>query len=173
MELKTERLTLRRVAAEDWSAIQAIWADIARSPYAQYDKPKDLADEAVRPRIARWASFSESREHLFFAVCLGGTVIGYIALNRRPDSYEAGYCFHSSYHGKGYARESLASVLAYAKEQDLTARITAGTALANTPSVNLLTALGFRLEGTETVSFYRDAEGHPIPLEGGIFVRDL
>ena len=48
-------------------------------------------------------------------------------------------------------------------------KITAGTALNNTPSVRLLTSLGFVLVGTETVSFYKDDEGIPITFEGGEF----
>jgi len=36
-------------------------------------------------------------------------------------------------------------------------RFTAGTALKNTSSVRLLTSFGFRLTGTENVSFYMDA----------------
>ena len=45
--------------------------------------------------------------------------------------------------------------------------ITAGTALNNTPSVRLLTSLGFRQTGTEKVSFYRDADGSDITFTGG------
>ena len=45
--------------------------------------------------------------------------------------------------------------------------ITAGTALNNTPSVRLLTSLGFRQIGTETVSFYKDSAGNDITFEGG------
>ena len=44
---------------------------------------------------------------MFFAICLGNTVIGYSAFNIREEGYEIGYCFHSAYHGKGYAKEML------------------------------------------------------------------
>ena len=37
----------------------------------------------------------------------------------------------------------------------------------NTPSVRLLTSLGFRQIGTETVSFYKDSAGNDITFEGG------
>ena len=39
--ITTDRLSIRRVTAEDWKAMQTIWTDIAASPYAQYDNPKD------------------------------------------------------------------------------------------------------------------------------------
>ena len=48
-------------------------------------------------------------------------------------------------------------------------KITAGTAINNTPSVSLLKSVGFELIGTEKVSFYKDAQGNDIVFEGGIF----
>ena len=63
--IKTERLSIRRVRAEDWKAIQAIWADAAKSVYAQYDKPSDLDDQSVSRRIEKWAAFADSDEHMF------------------------------------------------------------------------------------------------------------
>lgn len=106
-----EKLTIRRIQAEDWPALRQIWLDQSRSVYAQYDRPCDLAPEAVRSRIATWGRFACSTEHMFFAVCLAQQVIGYISMNRRADGYETGYCFHSAYHGHGYARESLKAVM--------------------------------------------------------------
>ncbi len=164
--IKTKRLSIRQVHADDWKAIQAIWADAAKSIYAQYDKPNDLDDQSVSRRIARWASFADSDEHIFLAVCLQDVVIGYVAFNKRENGYEIGYCFHSNYHGKGYARESISSMLDVMKDKGAV-NITAGTALNNTPSVRLLASLGFRQTGTEKVSFYKDADGNDITFEGG------
>ena len=166
--IKTSRLMIRRVCADDWKAIQNIWKDAARSGFAQFDKPNELDDLSVSRRIKRWASFAGSIEHLFFAVCLKDSIIGYVALNRRQEGYEISYCFHSDYHRKGYAKESLSAILETMKTQG-TARIEAGTALKNTPSVNLLLSLGFKQIGTEGRSFYQDAEGEDIVFEGGIY----
>ena len=58
--IKTKRLSIRQVHADDWKAIQAIWADAAKSIYAQYDKPNDLDDQSVSRRIAKWASFADN-----------------------------------------------------------------------------------------------------------------
>ena len=164
--IKTERLSVRRVYAKDWKAIQAIWADEAKSAYAQYDKPKDLDDQSVSRRIAKWASFADSDEHMFFAVCLRNIVIGYVAFHVREIGYEIGYCFHSDYHAKGYAKESITTLLNMMKDRGAVT-ITEGTALNNTPSVRLLTSLGFRQIGTEAVSFYKDSAGNDITFEGG------
>ena len=48
-------------------------------------------------------------------------------------------------------------------------RLTAGTAINNTPSVALLKSLGFQRIETEKVSFYKDAGGKDIVFDGGVF----
>lgn len=167
MLLKTDRLTIRHIVADDWKSIKTIWMDFHADAFSQYDKPHNTDDEDVRARIAKWVANS-GREHLFFAVCLGDTVIGYSVFHIRGDSYEIGYCFHSAYHGKGYAKESLMALFDYLGTLGIT-KFTAGTAIKNTPSVSLLQSLGFKLIGTEDVSFYQDAQGNDIVFEGGIF----
>ena len=54
--IRTERLTIRRICEDDWKAVQALWADAAGSPYAQYDRPNDPDDQSVYHRIRKWAS---------------------------------------------------------------------------------------------------------------------
>ena len=170
--MKTERLLIRRVRASDWRAIQSVWADAAESVYAQYDRPNDLRDNAVCARIGKWASFGDSREHMFFAVCLSDELIGYVALHRHGDACELGYCFRSDHHGKGYAKESISAILNAAKAEGVSI-VTAGTALDNVPSVRLLNALGFSRTGTEKVSFYKDGNGEDIVFDGGRFEQKL
>lgn len=173
MEITTDRLLIRPVRAEDWPALRALWLDFALSPFARYDKPHPTNPEDVRPRVARWAEATAAgMEHLFFAICRGGAVIGYIAFNRRERGYETGYCFHSAWQGKGYAREAFRALLEHFRRLGVT-HFSAGTALNNTPSVKLLTALGFRLTGTEQVSFYQDAGGRDIFFDGGLFELDM
>lgn len=172
MFIESERLRMRRVAEGDWRSIQEIWMDFSASQYAQYDKPHDTDDADVCARIAKWAKYSESTEHMFFAVCLQDAVIGYIAFNIREDSHEIGYCFHSAYHGKGYAKESHKALFEHLRGLGI-AKFTAGTALKNEPSVRLLYSLGFQLVGEEKVSFYKDEEGNDIAFDGGIFELTL
>ena len=170
--IKTERLTVRRVKKTDWRAIRDIWADAATSPYARYDRPNDLDEQAVRKRIEIWTFYEDGDEHMFYAVCLKGVVIGYIAFNIRQIGYEIGYCFHSAYHGNGYAKESIKALINDMKSRPIT-RLTARTALENTPSVNLLKSLGFKFSESEKVSFYKDVDGNDIVFDGGIFTLDL
>lgn len=168
MLLKTERLTIRHIVADDWESIKEIWVDFKDSPFSQYDKPHNTEDEDVRTRIAKWAAANSGTEHIFFAICLDDTIIGYSAFNIREDGYEIGYCFHSAYHGKGYAKESHIALFDYLSTLGIT-KFTAGTAINNIPSVSLLKSLGFTLVGTENVSFYKDVQGNDIVFEGGIF----
>lgn len=170
--IETERLHIRRVSPEDWRDIQAIWVGVTETIYAQYDRPNDTDEASVRKRINGWASFSESDAHMFFAVCLKNRVIGYVVFHQKGNGYEIGYCFHPDSHGKGYARESISALIDEMRANGCT-RLYAGTALKNLPSVKLLLSLGFRQTGTESVSFYRDANGDKICFDGGIFKLQL
>ena len=173
MLLQTDRLTVRPVEASDWKAMQAIWLDFSKSPYACFDCPHSTEEADVRPRIARWARAAQTGlDHLFFSVCLEAQVIGYISANVRPGSYELGYCFHSDHQGKGYAFESLLAVMDYLKGLGVS-KLTVGTALENTPSVALLNRLDFQMTATEQVSFYRDQKGQAIVFQGGIFEKEF
>ena len=172
MDIQTSRLRIRRVVEEDWRSIQGIWEDFNRSELAQYDRPHNTEESDVRRRIKKWASTGSGYEHIFFSVCREDVVIGYISCNIREQGYELGYCFHSAYHGKGYAKESHLAVLQYLRERGVRF-ISAGTALKNKPSVKLLRSLGFRCVGTERVSFYQDADGNDIVFDGGLFELDL
>lgn len=171
MLIKTDRLTIRHIEADDWKSIKEIWVDFNSSALSQYDKPHNTDDEDVQRRIAKWAGANSGTEHMFFAICLGDIVIGYSAFNIREDGHEIGYCFHSAYHGKGYAKESHTALFNYLQTLGIT-KFTAGTAINNTHSVSLLKTLGFELIGTENVSFYKDAQGNDIVFEGGIFKLD-
>ena len=185
MQIITERLLIRPIVEADWPAVGTIWAALAPLPMAQYDKPHPTDPDTIRARVVRWADFTaRGTEHMFFAVCpqprseevpaenQAKSVIGYFAFNQREHGHEIGYSFHPSSHGKGYAKEALTALLTRLREQGFT-HFSAGTALNNTPSVKLLTGLGFRLAGTEKVSFYKDADGKDIVFDGGIYELEL
>lgn len=169
-EIITSRLTVRNTVAADWRDIGKIWEDFGKSEFAKYDIPHSTDEKEVRERVARWekANANADTEHQFFSVCLGARVIGYAAFNKHDDGYELGYAFSSEFHGKGYAKESISAILDFFKSCGVK-RIFAGTALNNTPSVKLLTALAFEMTGTEKVSFYKDENGQPIFFDGGVF----
>ena len=171
--MRTDRLQVRFIREEDWRSIQAIWEDFKQTEYVFYDTCKNTEDEEVKNRIAKWAHVTRSgKDHLFFAVCLDGEVIGYTSLNIREGGYEIGYGFRNKAQGRGYAKESLCVILDYMKSLG-TEKIYAGTALKNTPSVRLLKCLGFELTGTETLSFHKDSDGNEVYFDGGLFEKYL
>lgn len=166
--IKTERLVIKRVDKNCAFALKQIWESINNTVYARYDKPHKTDDSAISDIVGRWSLYGDSFEHMFFAVYLNEKMIGFYSFNKRNTEFELGYGFHTDYHGMGYAKESLAAILKYLISCNIR-RFTAGTALNNTPSVNLLKAVGFKLVKTEKVSFYKDAFGNDIFFDGGIF----
>ena len=169
MTVKTERTGIRLITGDDRKQLREIWEDLNRSEYARYDRPHPADDAGARERTARWAAANASgTDHMFFAICLGDTVIGYCAFNKRDAGYEIGYGFRTEYRGKGYAKESISALLCHMRETGAQ-RFTAGTALGNVPSVSLLNSLGFRQTAAEKVSFYKDTEGNDVIFDGGVF----
>lgn len=168
MEIKTERLLIRKVVADDWVNIKRIWDDFRVSEYAKYDVPHKFDADEIKLQVSRWENANKGEKHLFFAVCLENEMIGYIDFHDIGNGYESGYCFHSDYHGKGYAKESYQALINLFSDRGIK-RLTAGTALKNIPSVRLLNSLGFKQIGAERVSFYQDEEGNDIYFDGGIF----
>ena len=82
MLLKTDRLSIRYIMPDDWKSIKEIWEDFNSSAFSQYDMPHNTDDEDVQRRIAKWAGANCATEHMFFAICFGNIIIGYIAFNK-------------------------------------------------------------------------------------------
>ena len=172
MKLKTKRLSIRLINKNDWKSLIGIWNDFNHSEYAQYDVPHTETEDEARDKAKRWEEVSPGMEHVFFAVLLENEMIGYVDFHKNRNGYECGYCFHRKYHGKGYAKESIESLIHYMSNgQNI--RMIARTALDNTPSVRLLLSLGFQKINEEQVSFYQDYNGNDIYFKGGIFVLDV
>ena len=165
MPLTGPRVLVRESTLADWPAYRRIWEDFSRSEYAQYDLPGEAEPERAKALLSRLLASGR-----FVSVCLvdTGEMIGYLCLHGDASAPELGYCFHSAFHGHGYAREACRLLIEECFAKDAS-RVTAGTALNNAPSVRLLRRLGFQLTGTEQVSFYRDAQDQPIWFTGGLF----
>ena len=166
--MKTERLTMREIRPDDWKDIQAMWIAQARSPYSQYIYPKPLEDHSVCQKIKSWSECENKNDKRCLAVDLGEKLIGYVTVRRKKRGCEVGYCFHSDFQGKGYAKEILSELLRKMNANGIS-YVLAQTALKNTPSVKLLLSLGFRQIETKKVSICKDEKGNDRFLEDGLF----
>ena len=166
MVIHSARLTIRSVREEDWRDLQHIWSDFEHSEYGQYDVPHPLGDEEVRELTRKLAEYG-----LSFAVCLTRkheAMIGHVDFHTEGDALDIGYCFDSAYHRQGYAKEGIRELIRLFSMIGIH-RFTAGTGMANVPSVNLLRSLGFHQVGSEKVTFYKDPGGRDIYFDGGLF----
>ena len=150
MRLETSRLYICRLHETDWQQMKNIFIDFNNSQYAVYDMPLPTKDEEAKALTKKFAD-----SNLFFAVFLKESrdMLGYVCFHKEGDNYDLGYCFHSAYHSKGYAYESIKSLIEYFVAECGATGFTAGTAIDNTPSYKLLEKLGFVCVSTETVSF--------------------
>lgn len=165
MDLETSRTYIRDLRETDQQEMKNILIDFNASKYAVYDRLLPTDDEEVQ---ALTKHFAESG--LFFAVCLKATddMLGYVCFHKDGDKYDLGYCFHSTYHAKGYAYESTKALIEYFVEQYGATGFTAGTAIDNIPSCRLLEKLGFVCESTETMSF-----DNVFSFQGGNFALNV
>ncbi len=164
MVLNTERLHIRSLQETDWPALLAIWRNFSRSPYAVYDAPLPTGAAGAQALAKQFAASG-----LLFAVCRAQQLIGYVGFRAEGQTYDVGYCFHSAWHGRGYARESVQALMQFLMQRGPVAAFTAGTALDNAPSRRLLESLGFVLQGTQQLSFHQDASGRALTFVGGVF----
>lgn len=166
MIIKTERLEITEMKAEDWPDLLEIFQDFEASPYAQFDYPLPLEEAGVQQLADRWA-----KTGLFFAVRLHGKteMIGYICFHNDDGAYDIGYNFKSKEQGKGYAYEAASAMLQTMRAERGITYFTAGLALGNRPSRRLAEKLGFVLAGTETRTFRKDTAGQGISCECGNF----
>lgn len=142
--LETERLVLRDIGEADVPALHGIMSDPesmyywSSAPHTRIEQTRDY----VLPR--------DDDDEIWpcWAVTLQGDTIGRIGLGtRRPGVRELGYMMARSHAGKGYAREAVAAVISYSFSDPATRRIFADIDPDNQPSIRVVEALGFVLEG--------------------------
>lgn len=146
--LVTLRLELRELTLADDEFILRL---LNEEPFLKY-----IGDKGVR-------SLSDAREYLLkgpiesyrrngFGLYLtslrGGEPIGMCGLVKREGlaDVDVGFAFLTRYHSQGYAAESAAAVLAYAKRQLNLHRIVAITSPDNQGSIAVLQKIGLKFE---------------------------
>ncbi len=158
----TERLIIRRFQPSDWLDLYEYLSDeevVKFEPYHVYSQDASK-EEALR----------RSKDDSFYGICLKDNqkLIGNLYLGKGEfDTWELGFVFNHSYHGKGYAFESSNAILDYAFTQLGARRIVGMCSPKNVSSWKLLEKLGFRREGhlLQNIYFKEDLNGNPIWLD--------
>jgi len=166
--LETERLTLRRLSADDAEFMLRL---LNEPSYLRYigDRGVRTVEDARRHILeGPVASYERHGFGLYLVELKEGRVpIGISGLVKRPAlaDVDVGFAFLPAYWSKGYAVESAAAVVTYAREVLGLRRLVAITSPDNEASAKLLGKLGLRFErmlswpgdGSEVRLFASDA----------------
>lgn len=143
--LRTPRLTLRPLMADDAEALHVLYSDPAAMTYWSHPALADVAETranlAARVADPNWRTWAITQTGDDSAI---GTVA---TLEKRQGGVsEIGYSLVRAQSGKGYAREAVAALIdqLFAEGQR---RVFADTDPDNAASNRLLEALSFRQEG--------------------------
>jgi len=144
--LHTARLTLRGHAPGDLDALTGIWnAPAVYRMIGGAPRPREEVWIRLLRSIGQWQAFGYGS----WVVCDASGVIGEFGLieARRAidpplDRPEVGWTLAPAAHGKGYAQEALAAVLAWSDGQGI-ARTTCIIDPGNAPSLTLAARTGF------------------------------
>ena len=147
--LETERLVLRRLTLEDAEFIFRLVNEPAWLRYIGDKGVKTLDDAGNYIRTGPMAMY----ERFGFGLLMveskeDGTPIGICGLLKRDtlDDVDIGFAFLPAFRAQGYARESAAATLAYARDVLNLGRVIAITAPDNQDSARLLETIGLRFE---------------------------
>ena len=149
-ELRTERLLLRPLAMSDSSAYLDIFSDARTLQYWSNEPICNLKEaESLIQQDIEW---SESKNCICLGVALSDSnlLIGKITLfqlNEQNRRAEIGYILDRRQWGKGYMKEAVGWLLAYAFDVLKLHRLEADTDPQNLPSLALLEKFGFSREG--------------------------
>ena len=160
--LETQRLIIRRFAAEDWKDLHEYLSDeevVKFEPYGVFTEEQCKSEAAWR-----------AKQEFFWAVCLkeNNKVIGNIYFNQEEPkefmTWEIGYVFNPKYWGNGYATEACEVFLKNAFEKLKAHRVVAMCNPENSASWRLLERIKMRREGyfPKKAFFKRDEKGMPI-----------
>lgn len=148
--LSTPRLHLRKIVPADADALFAIHSDAETMRWYGVDPIIEMGEaDKLAELFASWFTAGtgfrwglERRED--------GRLIGTCGLFRWNKSWRncvIGYELARDYHGQGYMREALVSVLDFGFDQMQLHRVQAETHPDNAASIGLATRLGFQFEG--------------------------
>jgi len=147
VEIRTERLLLRRARSSDLAGFHAIFRDERAMAYWS-TPPHQAIEDTVRWLDSMIAIEPQQGED--FVVEHEGRLIGKAGLYRFP---EIGFIFHPDCWGRGFAREALGAVLSRAFDGHGLPSVEADVDPRNSRSLRLLGGLGFIETGRAARTF--------------------
>ena len=169
MILKTERLNLRPLEAEDAAAIHlmmsdaevmAFWdSEVIDDPALTLDVVERQLDEAARDEARYW-TMQLAADGGFLGLC------DLSEIDRRHSRADVGFMVARRYCGGGYTFEAMHAVIGHAAQGLRLKRLQARTHLGNVRSMRLLDRLGFKREGLLRGYVERDGERRDCVLFG-------
>ena len=144
--LETERLRLRPLKEDDAEDIFILRSDAEINKYI--DRPKAVTVEDAYAFIKKIQALTEKRESLYWAITLHSSdeLVGTVCLwnfDHDQAKAELGYELLPGHHGKGYMREALQKILAFAFTDLRLTSIEAWTHPGNASSITVIEKLGF------------------------------
>lgn len=148
--IESARLNLRRLRMHDAPFILQLLNEDGFLRFIGDKGVRTLEDAREYISTGPLASYRRFGFGLYLTSLGDGTPIGICGLVKRQRlaDVDLGFAFLSRHWSKGYAAESAAAVLAYARETLGFARIVAITAPDNAGSIAVLEKIGLRPEGT-------------------------
>ena len=160
---ETDRLIIRRFAADDWAGILDIAIDKEASPEGKYDHAWPTTEEGCRGAAGYFAN-----NGCYWAVCVKpeGRVVGLLSFNNIEENgcLELGHLFHREFANDDLDTEALGCVIDHAfRDLDMPC-IVCRNAAEWEAQLAPLRALGLQLKGVgkEPASFQNDEDGNPI-----------
>ena len=139
--LRTARLRLRPLSADDVAAVEAVYGDEATMTTMPWRRlPDRAAVEAwVRDRLSEQA---RTRHGTYVVSDHEETLIGFCGFLPRDNELEIGWVIRKPHWGHGFATEAVAAVLATATDRRIVAAIRPG----NLASMRVAEKVGLRFD---------------------------
>lgn len=157
--METARLIIRKFSETDWRDLHEY---LSQKEVVKFE-PYDVFTEEQSQQECKNRSCNSD----FWAVCLKdtGKLIGNIYLSKQEfDTWELGYVFNASFHGKGYATEAVVTLLDDVFCNCNAHRVVSMCNPLNTLSWKLLERINMRREAhlLKNIWFFKDTADNPI-----------
>jgi ribosomal-protein-alanine N-acetyltransferase len=147
MEIRTERLLLRRPDMDDLDAMFEIMSNPSAMRY--WSTLPHASRDVTRPWLQQMIARAEAGGEDFI-IEFDGRVIGDVGAGRLPDF---GFMIHPDYWGRGFATEASAAFIKYAFSDTAATQLLADVDPRNAASLRVLDRLGFKETGRAERTF--------------------